>query len=603
MSTTLTKIPPAPTWDMDSIFPGGSRSEAFKQFREKLRGDLVTAAGAVGALPTTLDDQSQVEWQHFILTMQDLLERIDLAKSFAGCLVAANVADSMAQVVAGEGDLYLAEWEKLKATFEPLALRQSDAAWEKLVTTPELVGVRFFLDELRFLAKVKMPPALETLALDLAVDGYHAWGRLYEKVSGDIRVDFEEDGQTSSMSLGQLATKTAHRNRAVRRQAFEKMTQAWTTREEHAAKMLNSIAGFRLALYKQRGWESPLYEPLVMARMKPESLDAMWGAVESQISKLAPYIEAKKKLLGIDNFMWYDEFAPCGSSEKVYTYDEAVAFIVEHTKSFSTHLAGFCRMAVEKRWVEAEDRSGKAGGAFCSGMGPFKQTRVFMTYAGSYDNLATLAHELGHAYHSFLLNHAPFFASIYPMTLAETASIFTESLVTDAALEVATDNDERLMLLDQKLQGAYVLFCDLYSRYLFETSFYAERKKGIVEATRLRELMTIAQKRAFGGLLDESGYHPLFWCSKLHFYATDAPFYNFPYTFGFLFAQGVYAQAKQEGAGFADRYRALLADTGSMTSEQVAMKHLGVDLTKTDFWSRAVGLALADGNKFVNLVG
>jgi pepF/M3 family oligoendopeptidase len=603
MTTTLTKLPPAPSWDLDSIFPGGSRSESFKQFRQKLRSDCEIAAESLGKLPTTLDDQSQTQWQHFILTLQDLLERIDLVKSFAGCLAAANVADSMAQVIVSEGDLYLAEWEKLKATFEPLTLKQSDAAWEKLVTSPELVGVRFFLDELRFLAKAKMRPELETLGLDLAVDGYHAWGMLYSKMAGDLRVDFEENGETSSLSLGQLATKMADRNRAVRKQAFEKMTQAWVSREEYAAKALNSIAGFRLALYKHRGWESPLYEPLVNARMKPESLDAMWSAVEKGILKLAPYIQAKKSLLGIDKFTWYDEFAPCGVSGKLYTYDEASQFIIENTKSFSTHLAGFCKLAVEKKWVEAEDRAGKAGGAFCTGMGPLKQTRVFMTYAGTYDNLSTLAHELGHAYHSFVLNHAPFFASIYPMTLAETASIFTESLVTDAALSAATDNDERLMLLDQKLQSAYILFCDLYSRYLFETSFYAERRQGIVEAARLRELMTTAQERAFGGLLDESGYHPLFWGSKMHFYATDAPFYNFPYTFGFLFAQGVYARAKQEGASFADRYRALLADTGSMTSEQVAKKHLGVDLTKEEFWSSAVNLALADVNTFVNLAG
>ncbi len=601
--TTMTTAKPAPTWDLDSIFPGGSRSEAYKQFRQKLRADLGASAKALGALPQTLDDKSQVEWQHFILTLQDLFERIDVVKSFAGCLIAADVSDSMAQVIVGEGDLYLAEWEKLRAVFEPLTLRQSDAAWEKLVSSAELVKVRYFLDEIRTLAKAKMPPELETLTLDLAVDGYHAWGRFYDKLAGDIKVEFDDNGQSKNLSLGQLATKMADKNRAVRKQAFQKMTAAWTANEEQAAKALNSLAGFRLAVYKHRKWDSFMYEPLVNARMKPESLEAMWSAVEKNTPKLVPYIDAKKKLLGIDKFTWYDEFAPCGASNKTYTFDEATQFIIDNTKSFSTHLAAFVKMAIEKRWVEAEDRSGKAGGAFCTGMGPFRQTRVFMTYAGSYDNLSTLAHELGHAYHSFVLNHAPFFASIYPMTLAETASIFAESLVVDAALSTATDQDYRLMLLDQKLQGAYVLFCDLYSRYLFETAFYNERKEGIVESARLRELMISAQKRAFAGMLDESGYHPLFWASKLHFYATDSPFYNFPYTFGFLFAQGVYAQAKKEGAGFAARYQALLADTGSMSSEDVAHKHLGADLTKEDFWTSAVNLALADVNAFVNLVG
>ena len=600
---TMTTAKPAPTWDLDSIFPGGSRSDAFKQYRQQLRTDLESAAKSLGSLPATLDSATQPDWQRFVLTLQDLLERIDLVKSFAGCLVAADVSDSMAQVIVGEGDLYLAEWEKLKAVFEPVTLRQSDSAWEKMVTTNELAGVRFFLDEMRFLAKAKMAPELETLTLDLAVDGYHGWGRFYDKLAGDIRVDFVDNGVSKEVSLGQLAPKLADKDRAVRKQAFEKLTHAWSSREEQAAKALNSLAGFRLAVYKHRKWESFLYEPLINARMKPESLDAMWSAVEKGIVKLAPYVQAKKSLLGIDKFCWYDEFAPCGAVTKTYTFDEASQFIIDNTKSFSTHLAGFCKMALEKKWVEAEDRAGKAGGAFCTGMGPFRQTRVFMTYTGTYDNLSTLAHELGHAYHSFVLNHKPFFASIYPMTLAETASIFTESVVTDAALSATTDREERLMLVDQKLQSAYVLFCDLYARYLFETSFYAERKNGMVETARLRELMIAAQKRAFGGLLDESGYHPLFWCSKLHFYATDAPFYNFPYTFGYLFSQGVYAQAKAEGAGFAERYRALLADTGSMSSEEVAHKHLNADLTKEDFWSKAVNLALGDVNAFVNMVG
>jgi oligoendopeptidase F len=601
MTTTMTKIPPAPTWDMDAIFPGGSRSEAFKQFRAQLRTDLEKAAGSIGILPAQLDGKSQPDWQRFALTFQDLLERIAVVRGFSGCLAAANVDDSMAQVMVGEADLYVAEWEKLRAAFEPMTLKQSDADWERLVSSAELAEIRFFLDELRFNAKAKMAPHLETLALDLAVDGYHAWNRLYDKMAGDLRVEFDDNGVTSKLSLGQMATKMADRNRSVRQQAFEKMTEAWSSREELAAKALNSLAGFRLALYRRRGWESPLYEPLIMARLKEESLTAMWNVVEREIKRLAPYINAKKKLLGIDKFRWYDEFAPCGVVNKTYTFDEAVAFIVNKAGSFSTDLSDFCKMAIAKRWVEAEDRPGKAGGAFCSDMGPFKQTRVFMTFAGSYDNLSTLAHELGHAYHGWVLNDKPFLAGWYPMTLAETASIFTESLVTDAALASCESKDERLMLLDQKLQSAYVLLCDLHARFIFEKAFYAERRSGIVESTRLRELMVEAQRRAFGGLLDESGYHPLFWASKLHFYATDSPFYNYPYTFGFLFAQGVYARAKQEGPAFADKYRALLMDTGSMTSEDVARRHLGVDLTKEDFWQSAVNLALADVGQFVKL--
>jgi len=269
----------------------------------------------------------------------------------------------------------------------------------------------------------------------------------------------------------------------------------------------------------------------------------------------------------------------------------------------SSELAQFVRMAVSKRWVEAEDRAGKRGGAFCTGTGAHRQTRVFMTFTGSYDGLMTLAHELGHAYHNWVLRERPFFATEYPMPLAETASIFNELLVTDAAMKAAADRDERLMLLEQKLQQAYVLFCDLHTRFLFDLSFYAERRRGPVAKERLCELMVEAQKKAFGNLLDESGYHPYFWASKLHFYITDHPFYNYPYTFGFLFAGGVYDRARKEGKAFAPKYQALLADSGSMTTDQAARKHLGVDLAKEAFWRDAVARSLADIDEFVRLAG
>ncbi len=598
MSTTKS-IPPAPTWDLESIFPGGSSSTEFKAFRDKLRQSLAKAQEKLKALPAELNDNTADHWTEFILLFQEIVENITLEWAFSHCLVSQNVSDDAAHAAEAEAMLVYSEWEKMKTELESQALKQPDAAWEKLMSSDKLKEIRFFLDEARTLAKKKMPAEMESLALDLGVDGYHAWNRIYDKMAGDLRVDFEDDGQKKSLSLGQLATKMSDPKREVRAAAFEKLTEAWQSRVDLTAMMLNSLAGFRLALYKRRGWESPLFEPLIQARLSQASLDAMWSVVGRETHRLAPYIEAKKKLLGIDKFRWYDEFAPCGRTERLYPFDEAADFVVKNVGSFSDDLAEFCRMAVDKRWIEAEDRTGKAGGGYCTGTGPLRQSRIFMTYAGSYENLLTLAHELGHAYHSYVLKKKPFLATDYPKTLAETASIFNELLVTDAALESCDDPQEKLMLLDQKLQQPYVFFTDIYCRYLFEVAFYQERKKGVVSKDRLNELMTDAQKKAYGSLLDESGYHPLFWASKLHFYITGSPFYNFPYTFGYLFAGGVYDRASKEGKAFASKYRDMLADTGSMSTEDVARKHLGVDLTKEEFWKDAVSRSLMDIDKFV----
>lgn len=603
MSTTLTSIPKAPTWDLDSIFPGGSRSPQFAAFREQAKVHLEDAAAHVKTLPETLTSDSRQTWSDFILRMQQIAEELQLIRSFSGCLIAQNVGDNQAQSIAGEADQLSAEWEKIRTAIEGWSIKQPDDAWKELVNLPALAPVSFYLNELRENARRKMPADKESLALELAVSGYHAWNRLYDRMAGDLRVKMEIRGEEKEMSLGQLASVMDDPDRSIRQRSFEKLVETWKSRSDLAAMALNAQAGFRLALYKARGWDSPLYEPLKINRLKQETLDAMWHVVGRETKRLAPYIEAKKRLLGIDKFSWYDEFATVGDVHRKWPYEEAAEFVVENCRSFSDHLADFCRMAIDKRWVEAEDRAGKAGGAFCTTFAANgkRQSRVFMTYAGTYDNLSTLAHELGHAYHGHVLRETPYFATEYPMGLAETASIFNELLSTDSALATTQLADERLMLLDQLLLQPYIFFTDVHSRYLFDRAFYEARRKQILDKDQLSEMMVNAQKQAYAGLLDESGYHPLFWCSKLHFYITDTPFYNFPYTFGFLFAGGVYDRAKQEGKAFADSYRALLADTGSMTTEEVAKKHLGVDLTTEEFWTAAVNRALSPLDTFVKL--
>ncbi len=598
--TTATKVPPAPAWDLEALFPGGSKSPQFLAFRTRAKADLTDLAKTLADLPDMIDSKRDA-WVSFVLRLQSVAEQIHVISSFSGCLLAQNVDDSEAQSITGEGDLLVSQWEQLKSRLEAISLKQPEASWGAFVATPELSGVMFFMNELREHARRKLPVEQESLVLELSVNGYHAWNRLYDKMAGDLRADFEVNGETKSMSMGQLATFMDNPDRSVRRRAFETIVASWSSRADLAAMTLNAQAGFRLSLYQRRGWDSFLYEPLRNCRLSQASLDCMWHVISRESGRLAPYVEAKKKLLGIDKFRWYDEFAACGHVDRKYPYDEAASFIIDNVRTFSPHMADFYQTAIDQRWIEAEDRSGKAAGGFCTYLPTFKQSRIFMTYAGTYENLLTLAHELGHAYHTYALREVPYFSKFYPMTLAETASIFSETLVNDAALGQTSDPKQKLMLVDQILQQAYVFFTDIHCRYLFDQSFYEERRNGIVGKDRLNALMIEAQRKAYGSLLDESGYHPLFWCSKLHFFMTDQPFYNFPYTFGYLFAGGVFDRAKREGSSFASRYRALLEDSGRMSTEDVALKHLGVDLTKEEFWNDAVNRSLSQVDTFVRL--
>jgi pepF/M3 family oligoendopeptidase len=594
----------APTWDIDSIFPGGSESKEYAAFCAQIEGDLKSAQAQVAELPGVLNDKTRPAWAAWILELQRISERIHLAAMFALCLASQNVDDAKGTAWVSRTDELKSRCDILKASLESFAKEQTDPEWDRLMMSEGLPPIRFSLDEIRQIARLKMPEAQEKLALELAVNGYHAWNLLYEQMAGDLRIAVEEGGQTKRISLGQNVARLSNPDRAVRRDAFTKMEEAWESRAQLAAMTLNAQGGFRLSLYRNRKWDSPLDEPLMICRMKRATLDAMWHAIDTGGRRIVDYVNAKKRALGIDRFCWYDQEAPAGKIERSFTFGEAGDFVADHLGSFSPEMGDFARMALDRHWVEAENRPGKRAGAWCSRVPIRKEARVFMTFSDTYDSLSTLAHELGHAYHGFVLKDEPSFAQRYPMTLAETASIFNELRVTDAALGAAQKREEKLALLDQRLQAALIFFCNIRTRFLFDCRFYAERANGIVGRDRLDALMTEAQKEGFFGLLDATdGYHPLFWASKLHFFITDTPFYNFPYTFGFLFAKGVYDRAREEGPPFAKHYRALLADTGRMTTEDIALKHLGADLTRSEFWDAAVARTVADVDEFVALCG
>ena len=304
-------------------------------------------------------------------------------------------------------------------------------------------------------------------------------------------------------------------------------------------------------------------------------------------------------MLGIERLSWHDVDAPLGGEQTVFTFDAAAQLIVEQFTQFSKEMGQFAQLAFQQQWIEAEDRPSKRPGGFCTSFPLSKETRIFMTFAGTASNVSTLAHELGHGYHQHVMNDLPLLAQDYAMNVAETASTFAELIVADATIRAAKNDQERITLLEDKIQRSVAFFMNIHARFIFENEFYHARREGMVSVSQLNDMMVQAQRRAY---LDElSEYHPHFWASKLHFYLTDVPFYNFPYTFGYLFSAGIYARAVDEGQDFTTKYVALLRDTGSMTVEQLAAKHLGVDLSKADFWQAAIDKTIEDVNLFLQL--
>ncbi|MGM9920457.1 MAG: M3 family oligoendopeptidase [Bhargavaea sp.] len=595
MSTTTYPV----TWDLETFFRGGSDSEELRAHLDEGAEKVRSYAKAVGDFSTPEDTDAAEKIAVLIEETKNTSAHLREAGAVIGCFLAQDTTDKKANLLQGETSALGAKFQTAFMSFQQKLSKTDDKLWEELIASGRLQEFSFILDEWRKKAGAKLPEEQEALITALSVDGYHGWGELYDLLVGDMHVKVTVDGEEKVLSVGQANNLGTHPDPAVRKEAFEKLEAAWAEKEEFFAKALNSLAGFRLQVYEKRGWDHVLREPLEYNRMKQETLDAMWGAISANKQPFAEYLKRKAALLGKEQLDWYDFFAPVSESTSKLDYQEGAEFILKHFGKFGPELESFARMAFENGWIEAEDRPNKRPGGFCTGMPLSEESRIFMTYSGSMSNVATLAHELGHAFHSYALRPVHQLNRQYAMNVAETASTFAEMIVADAAVKEAGTKEEKIALLEDKAQRSVSFFMNIHARFLFETRFYEERKKGVVSSDRLNELMEEAQREAYAGALGET--HPHFWASKLHFYITGVPFYNFPYTFGYLFSLSIYAKALEEGEAFEEKYMALLRDTAIMTTEDLAMKHLGEDITKQDFWEKGVRLCIRDVEEFLSL--
>ena len=583
------------TWDLDVFFPGGSSSPEFAAYLDALEEDTRKLAAEVSG-----GKISGVQaWSERLGKIQRLSNRFRQAGAFVSCLDAQDVNDKQARVVGGRLRQIQAEFASVMTRNDSQILEIPDDEWALLMQAEEIKPLAFNLNEQRERAKKKLPPEQEMLVNALSVDGYGGWSQMYDLITGRMSIIIEEKGKTVKVSPGQLSNKMMDPDPAFRSYLMEKWEEAWAKEADLCGEVLNRIAGFRLALYKKRGWDSFLQEPMDINRMTIDTLNTMWDTINKNKDRLVTYMKRKKQYLGLEKFGWQDYGAPIGTAQSKMSYDQAADFIVEQFGTVSPKMAALATRAFTERWIEAEDRPGKRMGGFCTSFPESEQSRVFVTFSGTLGNVSTVAHELGHAFHQSVMNGVPPLAQRYAMNVAETASTFSELVVSDAAVKRASTKEEKLVLLDDKLSRSVALLMNIQARFLFETRFYEARKKGIVSVERLNELMLEAQKEAFAGALDL--YHPHFWASKLHFYSVGTPFYNFPYTFGYLFSAGIYVRAKEEGAAFEDKYVELLRDTGRMKVEDLAKRHLGVDLTMPEFWQAAIDSVLSDLPEFLRM--
>ena len=590
------------TWNLDNIFPNGSQSPELAAKLAEIKELLITYKETVKGWQAPADISGTEEIVDILKQTEVLQKAISQVAAFLECATAQNVHDTKADQLNGEVYSLISEFETVFTGFTIKLVQINESVWEELIKQPQIAEIAFYINEQRERGKEQLSEAEEALINALRVDGYVGWSTHYDTLVKMIEIPYtNDDGETVLLSAGQAFNKMHDDpDPEVRAELFKKWEKAWGGKAPLFADTINHLGGFRLANYKMHGVEDFMKEPLQYNRMKKETLDVMWDVIAKNKQPFVDFLNRKAKLLGKDKLSWVDVDAPIVTTEpKHYTFDEGAKFIIENFAKFGDELPKFAQDASENAWIEAEDRPGKRPGGFCTSFPETNESRIFMTYSGSPSGVATLAHELGHAFHSHVLNDKPYFNTEYAMNVAETASTFAEQICSDASVRAAKSNEEKITLLDTKILNAIAMFMNIHARFIFESNFYTERKNGLVSVERINEMMESAQKEAYQDALSE--YHPTFWASKLHFYIAEVPFYNFPYTFGYLFSLGIYHLSLKEGKSFEKKYIALLQDTAAMTTEELAIKHLGVDLTKPDFWQAGVDLAIADVKEFLEL--
>lgn len=591
------------TWDMDTVFDGGSGSDTLRIFIQETKEVIVEAKLLIEKWSPENQTRAAEKLADFLMKRQEAFDRLGEASTFARGLLSADTNDTQAAKVVNHLSQLGSQLSEVETRFMKKIKAVSDHNWDALLSDEQLQVSLFNLNEKREKGKKLLSESEERIIQQLSLDGLEGFNNVYQSLVNSIRVPVETDGETKQLSAGQAANKlSSHPDPAVRAQILSDWEQSWKEKAPLFADTLNHLAGFRLQTYQLRGEKDFLKPALEYNRMEQLTLDIMWETITKNKPKLIDFLDRKAALMGKDKLGWADVTAPLslGSFEpKTYSFEEAQTFVAKHFGSFSTEMQELAETAFEHNWVEAEDREGKRPGAYCSNLPVSRQSRIFMTFSGSANNVSTLAHELGHAYHSHVMRDLPHLNRRYAMNVAETASTFCEMVISDATVAASHSLEEKIALLDSKISRAAVMFMNIHSRYLFETRFYSKRQSGLVDVNELSQLMEDAQKEAFQNALDS--YHPMFWASKLHFHITGVPFYNFPYTFGFLFSLGIYSYAKNKGTDFEEDYRNLLRDTASMTTEELALKHMDADLTQPAFWQSAIDEILADIDEYLEL--
>ena len=526
---------------------------------------------------------------------------------YANCRLSVDSGDEAALALVGRLQAREKRFAELTEPLSQFLDRVPDDVIEAYLGAEATAHARFEVEHSRKRRHELLSLSEENLVTALGQDGIHAWGRLYDRLAGTLACEVTVDGETRTMGVAQAAGLMQKPDDALRERAWRAINTAWDAHGESCAAAINAIAGWRLEMCRKRSYDRTVHfldAPLHMNRIRRETLETLLSVAEEAqpLARRAALLQAKA--YGKARYGPWDQRAPApvvsDDRDGGVAYAEALDIVAGSYGSVDARMGSFVRMMAEKRWIEGTVGARKQPGAYCTRFARSRNPRVYMTYTGGAGDVITLAHELGHGFHAWVMRDLPDSQRRYGMSIAETASTFGETIVRDTLLERAGTPEAEFDIVWEEATAVVAFLLNIPARFEFERNFYEARAERPLTPDELKETMSAAWTRWYGESLSEPD--PLFWANKLHFYISGLSFYNFPYLFGYLFSLGVHARRAAFGQAFFPRYEALLRDTGRMTAEDLAAKHLDADLTQPEFWRATVGMLKSRIDRFEALV-
>ena len=580
-------------WDLTPLYEGFD-TEKFQNDRKTLNETVAAYNAFAAALP-----EDRAAGIRRALELQEKISGLAAPMfEYAGLRCATNTSDEEAVNTQAMLQKRMSDVSAADAAIRAYVGRTENLE-EIIASDPFLGEYAYLLRTMKEDAKYVLDEKVEEALAKMNLSGGAAWENLQSYLSSTVEAEY----RGKKMNLSAVRNLAYDPDPAVRKDAYDAELACYDKIRDGVCFALNSLKQQVSTECEMRGGGSPLEMTLRASRMQKSTLDAMITAIEEYLPVFWKYLRAKAKLLGYEGGLkWWDLFAPMGKNTATYTVEDAKKYLIDHFRPFAPDMAGMMERAFDEAWIDFYPHPGKLGGAFCANIASIKQSRVLTNFDGSFSDIVTLAHELGHAYHGMMIeDHRPLNLD-YTMPVAETASTFNETVVMNAALDEAEDREVKLGLLESQLQDTTQIMCDIMSRYWFETAVFEKAKEGFAFPDELCAMMREAQKRGYGDGLDPDSLNPYMWVCKGHYYSSGLSFYNFPYAFGGLFAAGLYAQYRREGEAFLPKYRALLKATTVASVEDVA-KMADIDLGDVNFWRSSLEIFKARVEQFLELAG